>query len=160
MFAGIAEIDITPTGSVWMDGMIRSHRSEGVHDHLRACALYLSPGTDPSAAFVLVSIDLIGLAETDALEARHGAARATGIRADRIILAASHTHSGPTTLGLLNPTETGYVRELVQKLVRVIQEAAAAALPAAAGCASGARSSTSSASRRAARARSPSRPSR
>ena len=143
MFAGIAEIDITPTGSVWMDGMIRSHRSTGVHDPLRACALYLAPGTDPAAAFVLVAIDLIGLADRDALEARRGAAKATGIPADRIILAASHTHSGPTTLGLLNPTETGYVRELVQKLVRVIQEAAAAAVPAATGCASGTEDSIS-----------------
>jgi len=137
MFAGTAEIDITPSGSVWMDGMIRAHRSTGVHDRLRATALYLASGTDQKAACVLVGIDVVAMSTQDALQARRGAEQATGIPSDRIILAASHTHSGPATLGVLNPREPEYVQELVKNLVQVIREAAAAAVPAAVGCASG-----------------------
>ena len=37
-FAGAGKIDITPQGSVWMDGMLRAHPSEGVHDRLYARA--------------------------------------------------------------------------------------------------------------------------
>jgi hypothetical protein len=137
MFAGTAEIDITPKGSAWMDGMIRSHRSTGVHDRLRARALYLAPGTDPETACVLVGMDVVGLSGEDALEARRGAEKATGIPLDRIVLAASHTHSGPATIGYFNPRETEYVRELVENLIRVIQRAASTVTPAAVGCASG-----------------------
>lgn len=39
MNAGAARIDITPDHAVWMDGMIRAHRSTGVHDPLYAKAL-------------------------------------------------------------------------------------------------------------------------
>ena len=32
MFAGTEKVDITPQNAVWMDGMLRAHPSEGVHD--------------------------------------------------------------------------------------------------------------------------------
>ncbi len=42
MFAGTARIDITPSGPVWMDGMIRAHASEGIHDTLYARTLVIA----------------------------------------------------------------------------------------------------------------------
>ena len=42
MLAGTGKIDITPQNNVWMDGMLRAHPSEGVHDRLYARALVLS----------------------------------------------------------------------------------------------------------------------
>jgi neutral ceramidase len=136
--AGVSEVDITPDGEVWLDGMIRSHRSTGIHDALHARALCLSPGGEPGDSCVLVTLDLAGISVEDALAVREGAQRATGIPRDRIILAASHTHSGPATIGYFNPKETGYVKMIVSRLVALIQSAAAALEPAAAGCASGA----------------------
>ncbi len=44
MFGGTGRIDITPSGSVWMDGMLRAHPSLGVHDRLFARALVLRDG--------------------------------------------------------------------------------------------------------------------
>lgn len=137
MYAGTAEIDITPKGSVWMDGMIRSHRSTGVHDPLHARALCLASGKDVHDACVLVAMDLVGISQEDAQAARLGAEKATGIPWSRIVLAASHTHSGPATIGYFNPKETEYVRELVPILIALIQRSASTMEQAAAGCASG-----------------------
>jgi hypothetical protein len=137
LLAGTAEIDITPKGPAWMDGMIRSHRSTGVHDPLRARVLCLSPGRDTAGACVLVSLDLVALSAEDAMAVRRGAQDATGIPWDRIILAASHTHSGPATIGYFNPKEEEYVRGVVSALVEAITRAVSAREPAAAGCASG-----------------------
>ena len=41
MLAGTGKIDITPQNNIWMDGMLRAHPSEGVHDALYARALVL-----------------------------------------------------------------------------------------------------------------------
>ena len=137
MFAGTAEIDITPKDPVWMDGMIRSHRSTGVHDPLRARVLYLAPDADPANACVLVSLDLVAMSFEDAMAVRRGAQDATGIPWNHIMLAASHTHSGPATIGYFNPKEEEYVRGVVSELVGAIKRAVLAREPAAAGCASG-----------------------
>ena len=51
MLAGAARTDITPSLNVWMDGMIRSHPSEGIHDPLSAKALILANGPDRAEAF-------------------------------------------------------------------------------------------------------------
>ena len=134
-----------------MDGMIRAHRSEGVHDPLKARALYLAPsptpgevgnhgapgGADPRGGFLLVALDLFGLDRRTGLEVRRRIERLTGVPAGNVILAASHTHSGPATIGYFNPREEGYLRRLAPALVRVARRAVAAARPAAAGCASG-----------------------
>ena len=50
MLAGTAIIDITPSHNVWMDGMIRAHQSEGVHDPLFARALVLANSEDRAEA--------------------------------------------------------------------------------------------------------------
>ncbi len=150
MRAGTARIDITPTTSVWMDGMIRAHPSTGVHDPLFARVLVLSNGSrtqtefgDMGQACAIVSVDVCGVTGQDARTVRIRVAETTGIPAERIIVAATHTHSGPATVGHFNPVESEYVRELVDKLVQVIQEAANNMQPVAAGCGSGQESTIS-----------------
>ncbi|MFC1461412.1 neutral/alkaline non-lysosomal ceramidase N-terminal domain-containing protein [Verrucomicrobiota bacterium] len=132
--AGIARIDITPSGPVWMDGMIRSHKSTGVHDPLFARALALSSG---DSCFVVVSLDVCVFDTQDCIKTRETASQFTGVPADHIIIAASHTHSGPATVGFFNPKEQTYVPELIEKIVHVIHKAVDSMQPAAAGCASG-----------------------
>ena len=108
MKAGMAKIDITPSGPVWMDGMIRSHRSTGVHDPLFAKALALSNDDSLSKCFVVVSVQVCGMAEGDFLKARESASRLTGVPVNHIIIAATHTHSGPATIGHFNSREEKY----------------------------------------------------
>jgi hypothetical protein len=124
MLAGAAKIDITPTASVWMDGMLRNRPSQGIHDRLFARALVLSRNADPRGAFALVSVDVCAMDEATTRAVRRQAETRTGIPASQVIVAATHTHSGPSTFGIFTPREETYIAELIQQLAAVIEEAA------------------------------------
>ena len=138
MLAGTAKLEITPKTNVWMDGMIRSHKSVGVHDPLFVRALVLAPGNDPAEAFAVVSADICGLNEDDSRAVREAAAEATGIPVGHIIIATTHTHSGPATMGVFNQYEAQYVSDTVRPaIVSALTQAAENRRPVAAGCESG-----------------------
>ncbi|MFH1006085.1 MAG: neutral/alkaline non-lysosomal ceramidase N-terminal domain-containing protein [Candidatus Latescibacterota bacterium] len=136
MQAGTAKVEITPTTDVWMDGMVRNHRSVGVHDPLFARALFLTSGA-VCEGFVVVSVDVCTFREADVRAIRQEAEARTGMPEDHIIVAATHTHSGPATFGYFNPIAEDYTLGLIGRLVAVIEKAVANARPAAAGWASG-----------------------
>jgi hypothetical protein len=138
VLAGTAKVDITPNKNVWMDGMIRAHPSEGVHDPLYARAMALANSTDDLAsAYVVVSVDVCGLRTEESLRARRMAADRCGIPAEQIIIATTHTHSGPATVGFLNESEPEYTEELLVKLAALIAETAGRLQPVTVGCDSG-----------------------
>ncbi|MGE3819803.1 MAG: neutral/alkaline non-lysosomal ceramidase N-terminal domain-containing protein, partial [Isosphaeraceae bacterium] len=92
--AGVASVEITPEGPVWMAGYAsRKTPSEGVTHPLKAKALALRDAE--GRAVVWVTADLIGfdrdLTETVAarVKERHGLPR------ESLALFASHTHTGP-----------------------------------------------------------------
>ena len=117
-----------------MDGMLRSHASEGVHDPLCARVLVLAPAASPADACVFVSLEVCLITGADADRIRDQAAAATGIPADHMIIAATHTHSGPATVGLpQNTREEAYVDELVALTVTAVTDAAAAMCPVEVG---------------------------
>jgi len=130
-------MDITPAGPVWMDGMLRSHRSTGVHDPVFAKALVLSGGEQMSDACAIVSLDVCGLSASDCGKIRTMAEKQTGIPYGRIIVTSTHTHSGPATVGYFNPREDAYLKDLQEKTAALIKKAALAMVPAAVGCGSG-----------------------
>ena len=99
MLAGTGKIDITPQNNIWMDGMLHAHPSEGVHDALYARALVLCEGSDVKQAFALVSVDVCVLDDATCRAVRQGAEARTGIPASHMIIAATHTHSGPIHIG-------------------------------------------------------------
>lgn len=138
MQAGFATSDITPGESVWMDGMIRAHRSEGVEDALYARAVVLADRADmPATAYAIVAADVCTLDAEACACARRMAAQLTGIPFDQIVVAATHTHSGPATHGFFNPKERTYVLRLIEQLALAVQRAWETRRPAAAGWASG-----------------------
>lgn len=137
MFAGVGKTDITPRTDIWMDGMLRAHPSEGVHDRLYARALVLSNTAAAREAFVLVSVDVCVLGAEMTRAVQRGVEARAGIPASHIILAATHTHSGPSTLGLLVPKEESYVQELTGKLIALIANAAQDLAPVKAGVTTG-----------------------
>ncbi len=95
MKAGIAKVNITPPVGVPMGGYLaRKERSQGVHDDLYARALVLEDGDQRVA---LVSTDLLGCRKGLVREVRNLIERQTGIRGENVLLAATHTHSGPDT---------------------------------------------------------------
>ena len=120
MYAGTSTIDITPTDNVNMDGMIRDRKSIGVHDPLYARAVVMANNKETEDAVAIVSVEICGISARDALSVRQKASESTGIPYENIIIAATHTHSGPATLGLFNKKETKYTSELKEKLVSII----------------------------------------
>jgi neutral ceramidase len=92
--AGTGRVAITPTQPMWMAGYAaRTKPSEGAVHDLWAKALALQDPAGQRA--ILVTIDVCGIDRElsnrvrDTLKSRHGLDR------DRIVIACSHTHSGP-----------------------------------------------------------------
>lgn len=137
MKAGTARIDITPADAVWMDGMIRSHKSTGIRHHLYSKALALSSGNRPEDIFIIASADVCAIARADHEQICANVASQTNITTEHIILAATHNHSGPATVGYFNPKEEQYSKYLIRQTTEVIVQAVRNMSPASAGCGSG-----------------------
>ncbi len=92
--AGVASVVVTPKGPTWMAGFAsRNKPSEGVAADLRVKALALQDSAGKIT--VIVTADLIGFrrALADAIAER--CRERYGLTRDRLLLNASHTHSGP-----------------------------------------------------------------
>jgi len=137
MKAGTARIDITPSEPVWMDGMIRSHKSTGIRHHLYAKALAFSSGNRPEDIFVIASADVCAIARADHENICAHAARQTGISTEHIILAATHNHSGPATYGYFNSKEEQYLKYFTKQTAEAISQAVFNMRPALMGCGAG-----------------------
>jgi hypothetical protein len=124
-----------------MSGYFRERLSTGTSNPLGAKAIVLRQGRQRAA---LVFCDIIGLSLDVSSRARRQAAEKTGIPAANILIAATHTHTGPLYFGALrkylhdlavakhgsDPCEkVDYASELVAKLVKVITQANSAAKP-------------------------------
>jgi hypothetical protein len=109
MQAGAAQSVITPTVSpehpVYLAGFGHNRVATGVHDDLSVRCLALETA---GQRLVFCSVDLIGLFYEDVLAIRRDFARSTP-SPSFLIVAATHTHAGPDTLGLYGPKplETG-----------------------------------------------------
>src|SRR5215212_10189057 len=102
--AGSASQIITPTlgeQPIFLAGFQNDRRATAVHSELYARALALRLDEQ---AFVLVVCDLIGLGRPDVEDIR-AALAARGVQAE-LVVACTHTHSGPDTIGLWGPDPT------------------------------------------------------
>jgi len=139
--AGVAVTDITPPIGYRMSGYFRERLSTGTLNPLNAKAIVLRQGSERAA---MVFCDIIGLSLDVSSRVRKQAAEKTGIAATNILIAATHTHTGPLYSGALrkhfhdlavaehgsDPCEqVDYPSEFVAKLVNVITQADAAAKP-------------------------------
>lgn len=118
MFAGTARVDITPAHAIYMDGMIRDQKSDGIHDPLFARALVVSNSPKASDAVVLIALDLCAITNDFALATRALIANSLGMDIGHVILAASHTHSGPATFGFFCDREEEYNALLSQWILQ------------------------------------------
>jgi len=139
--AGVAVADITPPTGYRMSGYFYERLSTGTANPLHAKALVLRQGDERAA---LVFCDIIGISLDVSTRARRAASEKTGIPAANILIAATHSHTGPLYWGALrkhfhdvavaehgrDPCEAmDYPGELVARLVKVIAQADAAARP-------------------------------
>lgn len=122
-FAGFSKMDITPSldRKVFLAGFGRNRTAEGVHDKLWVRCLSLSDG---KTTVVLASLDLIGLFyEPYVLRLRREFGNAS------LIVASTHNHNGPDTLGLWGPDlftsglDSDYMNLLINRLHLCVCEA-------------------------------------
>jgi neutral ceramidase len=92
--AGTAKVVITPKQSMWMAGYgARDKPSEGVLHALWAKALILEDPSGQKAA--LVTMDLCGIDRGLSIEVREALKARYGLDRSHVVLASSHTHTGP-----------------------------------------------------------------
>lgn len=120
---GYAQNIITPSleRPVFLAGFGQNRRAVDVHDELFARALAVSDG---QATLVLCALDLIGFFRADAREvAAQVQAEVPGVE---IVIASTHTHHGPDTIGLWGPdmktrgVDEAYLAALKQKVTQTI----------------------------------------
>jgi hypothetical protein len=135
--AGFAKIPITPPLGVELAGygVYLERRATEVHDDLFARALALED--DGGERMLLLSLDLVGLSWelSDAISAQ--VAGAAGLEAERVLVASTHTHSGPATLALegWGQMEPSYVESIPAQSAAVAAGAVEALYPVRIGTA-------------------------
>ncbi|MFQ6133452.1 MAG: hypothetical protein ACE5R4_15525, partial [Armatimonadota bacterium] len=92
--AGTGSMVITPPLGTPMSGYFHTRYSEGVLDDLLAQALALEA---EDGAAIIISCDLIALGAAACDEIRAEVSRETGVPREGILIACTHTHTGPVT---------------------------------------------------------------
>ncbi len=97
MRIGFAKVSITPPIGIPMDGYaLRTSPSKGIHDELYARALYVEHGDE---AIAMVVLDLLYITQDLLVRIRRAVKELLGISMERVIVSATHTHSGPSIVG-------------------------------------------------------------
>ncbi len=137
--AGVARVPITPREPIWLAGYAaRNKPSEGVLQEIHAKALALEDSS--GAVSVVVAADILGFTRAMSDEIAGRVRQKYGLPRERLVLSATHTHSGPVTGQLLRPayplegaqaeTIRRYTAWLLDQVTEVIGRAMADRRPA------------------------------
>lgn len=96
MRAGFGTASITPAPPVYLAGFGgRTEPAQRVHDDLEARTLFLSDGGE---SLTLVVCDLLGMSPGYSFPVREAIAGELGVGIDRVLVACTHTHQGPSAM--------------------------------------------------------------
>lgn len=122
--AGVAKVMVTPQSPVWMAGYgFRDHPSEGTLQDLWAKALAVEDASGSRA--VLITVDVCGIDRDLSLAIRDEVQKAHHLDRSRVVIACSHTHSGPVvgrTLISMYPLD-GEQRQKVDEYTETFRKA-------------------------------------
>jgi len=131
---GFGIVDITPDVNgakpVWLAGYGQNRKATEIHDPIFARALVLRDGAQKMA---IVVADVVGIFYPTTLEIRR---RLEGF--DYVLVAATHSHEGPDTMGLWGPSpirsgvDPEYMEFLTERCVEAVKQADSNARPATA----------------------------
>jgi hypothetical protein len=134
--AGASVSDVTPTEfPVNMPGGFSANAATSAHDPLFSRALVLEKD---ASALALVVVDNLGLAPDTVERAKKSASQRCGIAPERMLVASTHTHTGPAS-GANERSSAAQVRyrdQLAEGIASSIVNAHALLRPARAGSAS------------------------
>ncbi|HEV8638663.1 MAG TPA: neutral/alkaline non-lysosomal ceramidase N-terminal domain-containing protein [Chloroflexota bacterium] len=129
--AGVARGDVTPPLGVELCGYgpFLGRASTGVHDPLWCRAIVLESDRE---RLVLVSCDLIGVLQETTDAVRSALRERLGVPPERVMIACTHTHSGPNTVRLIGWGEPDgpYRAGLAGRITETVLAAAADLRPA------------------------------
>lgn len=130
--AGAAVVDVTPTEfPVYVNGGMLSRMSKEVKSKVYARAIAFDDGKN-RLAIVIVDSCMVPRELLD--EAKKLASKATKIPVENMLIAATHTHSAPSSFGALGtPSDKKYEAFLVPRLAEAIKTAVADLQPAQVG---------------------------
>tara|TARA_R110002096_G_scaffold91625_14_gene207340 strand:+ start:13789 stop:15936 length:2148 start_codon:yes stop_codon:yes gene_type:complete len=133
--AGTAKIDITPRAwPVLVNGGMTSRSAESATKPIHARAIVLSDGATKLA---IVVADSCMMPRPLLDKAKALASERTGIAPDHMLIAATHTHTAPSSFGCLGTRQDlKYSAQLIEQLAEAITEAASQLQPAQVGWAS------------------------
>jgi hypothetical protein len=133
---GAAAVKITPEPGTPMAGYYSTRLAEGVNDDLMAKAIVVE---QDGAKVALVVCDLISMPRAVAEGARKAIEQSTGLAGERVMISATHTHTGPVlpTGSSRDPADEGaadaakrYVESLPNLIARSVSAANAGLRPA------------------------------
>ncbi len=130
--AGAFAADITPRKlPISVNGGMQDRQATAVRDRLHARCLVLDDGTTTIAVAVCDSC-MIPREVLDAAKRR--ASKSTGIAPERMLIAATHTHTAPTAGGVFqSEPDKEYVEYLAEQVAKGIEKAHANLAPAKVG---------------------------
>lgn len=124
--AAAVEVDITPPVGTPLDGYAeRRGASSGAHDPLQGQLLLMRCGPDQA---ILISLDLLGVNPKFVQSLRQGIEQAVGVPPACVMIACTHTHSGPAGFldeipGLPSRPDPDLQATLAAKLIVAAQRA-------------------------------------
>lgn len=134
---GVSRKDITPAVGGNLYGYYPDLYSTELHDPLDVTALVLAWG-ETKVAIVSATVCLVHNQLADEIRAK--IETKTGIRADNVILAATHTHTGPNTGGAFGwgDIDKSYCEEIfTPQILAAVEEAMGVMVPVQVGIATG-----------------------
>ncbi|MCC6444764.1 MAG: hypothetical protein IT210_15055 [Armatimonadetes bacterium] len=118
MNIGTAYSDITPVGRLTLAGQMHVRYAEYTHDPLTVNAVAFADGETRA---VIVSCDLCILPDAFVEEVKALCEARLGIPAASVIIATTHTHVGPVTMGdLPGEVDAGFMADLRESLAYVV----------------------------------------
>jgi len=123
---GASKREITPKRPAWLAGYAsRNKPSDGVHDPLFMTAIVFD---DENTRLAMVSADLCFIPLSVRDQIAHRIQKEASIEPDHLIMASTHTHSGPVTSG--KNLDAEWLKSLGDEIVSAIKEAVSNMVPA------------------------------
>lgn len=111
--AGFARLDITPPLGINISGYYEKRVADGILDNLYASAIAVNDGSNTA---IVISLDVIGIEKGLMETYRKSIAEQIKVPFEAVIIACTHTHTGPEMEDDLFPNDPEYNAYLQRKL--------------------------------------------
>lgn len=136
LYAVFCEADITPEPGTCLSGWITPLRpAEVVRDPVMAHIGILS---EDFGSLAIISLDILSISAADSDDLRNRVETTCGIPFDAVMIAATHSHTGPAVANLpATPSDRAYVEKMKEAVVLAAARAVKQLVPARLGGTSG-----------------------